>query len=495
MKGKSNMKIKGGAMMPPGMGYGGMMGSPYGASSMGMGMPGQTGMYGSTSMAGQMPQGQMTGTSTRPGMKNKTSLGKNGKTNAKVNTKTNTKTNVKANTKINTNVANNNSLNNSLNTENTVSSLESNIQSYKMLILACIVILILCIIGYFASFSYRQSKALYNLAISKSYMFIHSQVNTRENRDHKLCDFYMACAFRPYMVKNQLLDYCSIEVMREILMGGARCVYLEIFNNTLNEDAYPIVTTGFKEGEWKLGLNSLLFEDVCNAIATIVFSNGYVNNYRDPFILCLNLNTNGNVKCLNKIKNILYKVFKSNLLSNDYTYSSRNMAEVKIKELLGKVVILSSDGYQNSQLEELINYSWDKSEINKIGFGSLDPYVSEKETIKYDSESLRDFNKNNLTMVMPSENSFFTKNYDPKYAWDSGCQMVFINYNTNDKNYDSYLTKFRNDSFLKKPENMLSVVSDESAPMDRLIQAAEEAEAESTTLNCPNDDSVNGVST
>ena len=42
---------------------------------------------------------------------------------------------------------------------------------------------------------------------------------------------------------------------------------------------------------------------------------------------------------------------------------------------------------------------------------------------------------------------------------------------------------------------MLSVVSDESALDNRLIQAAEEAEAESTTLNCPNDNSVNGVST
>ena len=33
---------------------------------------------------------------------------------------------------------------------------------------------------------------------------------------------------------------------------------------------HPTVTTGFKEGEWKLGLNSLLFEDV-NAIATTFF--------------------------------------------------------------------------------------------------------------------------------------------------------------------------------------------------------------------------------
>ena len=60
---------------------------------------------------------------------------------------------------------------------------------------------------------------------------------------------------------------------------GVRSVYIDVFNSTLNEDAYPIVTTGIKKGEWKLGLNSLNFEDVCVTIASIVFSNGYVNNF------------------------------------------------------------------------------------------------------------------------------------------------------------------------------------------------------------------------
>ena len=49
------------------------------------------------------------------------------------------------------------------------------------------------------------------------------------------------------------------------------------------------------------------------------------------------------------------------------------MGEVKIKDLLGKVVIFTSDGYQNSELEELVNYSWDKDELNHISYKSLEP--------------------------------------------------------------------------------------------------------------------------
>tara|TARA_B110000285_G_C14976777_1_gene539370 strand:- start:49 stop:981 length:933 start_codon:yes stop_codon:yes gene_type:complete len=309
------------------------------------------------------------------------------------------------------------------------------------------------------SFSYREGKALYELGVSKNYMFIDSKLHTLENRDKKLGDFYISSAYRPYLVKHQILGYSSLQIFRNILMGGVRCVYLDVFNSTLNENAYPIVTAGLKEGEWKLGLNSLNFEDVCQTIAITVFSSGYVNNYRDPFILCLNLNTNGNVKCLNKIKNIIYRSFKSNLLNNNYTFSSINMAEVPIKDLLEKVIIFTSGGYENSQLEELVNYSWDKQELNKISYGALDPLVPDSETIKYSSDSLRAFNKNNMTMVVPKEFSLATSNYNPQYAWDSGCQLVFINYNKADANYDSYLTKFRNDSFLPKPDQLLSLVN------------------------------------
>ena len=88
------------------------------------------------------------------------------------------------------------------------------------------------------------------------------------------------------------------------------------------QDAEPIVSSGYKEGEWKLTFNTIRFEEICRSINKVAFVQGYVNNSKDPFIICLNLKTNGNFKCLNKIKDILYKVFKKLFLDNNYTYSS-----------------------------------------------------------------------------------------------------------------------------------------------------------------------------
>lgn len=371
------------------------------------------------------------------------------------------------------------------NSNSNTSDIETNIKSYKTMIIVLIVLLVLFLIGYFLSFSYRESKALYELNIGHSFLFINSVTNTKEHRDKKLCDFYIASAYRPYLVKNQLFDYCSIKVMRHILMCGVRCVYLDVFNSTMNENAYPIVTTGIKHGEWKLGLNSLTFEDVCLNIASLVFSNGYVNNHNDPFILCLNLNTNKNVKCLNKIRKIIYRAFKSRLLSNNYTHQSQNMPSVKIKDLLGKVVIFTSEGYENSELEELVNYSWKKQEINKISYGALDPAVPDTDVVKYSQESLTDFNKSNLTMVVPKEFTWFTSNYDPSYAWNAGCQIVFMNYNKAGKHYDEYLTQFKNDSFLPKPNNMIGKTERQNIPIIANRDDSADSSENNLRLSCP----------
>ena len=58
---------------------------------------------------------------------------------------------------------------------------------------------------------------------------------------------------------------------------------------------------GKESGEWKLTLNTLKLEDVLKLINKVVFASGFVNNFNDPFILCLNLKTNSNVKCLNNL--------------------------------------------------------------------------------------------------------------------------------------------------------------------------------------------------
>ena len=317
-------------------------------------------------------------------------------------------------------------------------------------------LIVTILIFYYNSMSYRVNKSLKSISKYREFVITGSYLNKTSNRNRKLCDYYIASAYKPYMTKNQLFDYCSLEIFEEILRTGVRSVYIDVFNSYMGEDAEPIITNGYESGEWKLTYNTIHFEDICKLIDRIVFSSGYVNNFNDPFILCLNLKTNSNNKCLNKIQRILYEVFGTRLLDNNYTYSNKHIMTTNIKELMGKVVIFCSGGFENSNLEEFVNYSWETMGLKKISYESVDPQVEDSNIVRLDNNELKNFNKNGITMVTPNESTFFTYNYSPDFGWDSGCQMVFLNYQNVDVNMNTYIEKFQTESFVKKPQNMIS---------------------------------------
>ena len=43
-------------------------------------------------------------------------------------------------------------------------------------------------------------------------------------------------------------------------------------------------SNGIKEGNWKLTLNTVPFEECCKIIGTHAFKSGRVNNYNDPLM-------------------------------------------------------------------------------------------------------------------------------------------------------------------------------------------------------------------
>ena len=327
---------------------------------------------------------------------------------------------------------------------------------YKNTIIITIVFIVVLYIAYKLSKSYRVSKVLNDISLMDGYVLVSSKLN--EHRELKLCDFYIASAFRPYLGPNQYLEYIDLSITEKIITNGVRSIYVDVFNDNMGEFANPVISTGVKSGQWKLSLNSVTFEDLCKLLSTIVFNAGYVNNYEDPFILMLNLNVNNNLNSLNKMRDIIYTHFRRYLLSNKYTYGKVNIGQVPIKYLKKKMLIFSSDGYQDSELDEFINYSWEREALKKISYESLDPSATNPSVLKLDSETLRNYNKNNLTIVTPNESfsitSIFTKNYKPNYFWDSGCQIVCLNYQLIDDHIDTYLSKFKNDSFIPKPDDL-----------------------------------------
>ena len=74
----------------------------------------------------------------------------------------------------------------------------------------------------------------------------------------------------------------------------------------------------------------------------------------------MNLKTNRNVKSLNKIHKYLFAELGQFLLGPTYSYNSKKnnaINNIKLKDCQGKVIVFASSGFEDTDLEELVNYS------------------------------------------------------------------------------------------------------------------------------------------
>jgi phenylacetate-coenzyme A ligase PaaK-like adenylate-forming protein len=158
---------------------------------------------------------------------------------------------------------------------------------------------------------------------------------------------------------------------------------------------------------------------------------------------------------------------------------------------MGKVVIFCSDGFQGSNLEEIVNYSWKFPYMRKITNDDVEKEILEGPTNSYmkknessassgssgssssksssktfennmnqvkniiETSETKKFNRSGLTIVTPhKEGDFLTRNYDPTNAWSLGCQFVGMNFQKMDKNMDIYINKFKKYAFVIKPKKL-----------------------------------------
>lgn len=300
---------------------------------------------------------------------------------------------------------------------------------------------------YFLSKQFRVSKTISYMKIYTNFQTLTS-LNQKVLKDFKLSQFMVCSSFNSAHSGFQLMDYVSNDMIHANLRCGARFLEFTIFNSKYGEDAIPIVSNGYQVGEWKLMANDITFEEACNTIrdnAFVVTSDvGGVYNPKDPLFISLNLKNNYAIPVLNKIHKIITDNFVNRLLPSKYSYSKRNIGNIPIIDLMGKVIILSTDGYQGSKLEEYVNYTYGKEDMKRINIKDIDS-----------ENNLLEFNKTKMSMVYPhDEGDFFTTNYDPDLAWRYGCQFVAMNFQKIDKNMDKYIEKFKNKSFVLKPPKL-----------------------------------------
>ena len=87
-----------------------------------------------------------------------------------------------------------------------------------------------------------------------------------------LKDIVVSSSYNSCHNGNQMFGYTSENILKQILKSGCRYVELNVFASVYGDKAKPVVSQGYKQGQWKLMLNTTNFEDCINVIAKNAFS-------------------------------------------------------------------------------------------------------------------------------------------------------------------------------------------------------------------------------
>ena len=314
------------------------------------------------------------------------------------------------------------------------------------------------IIIYFFSQSFRVDRAISKMVVYQGYQTI-SSIDYSQFGKNRLGDFFVASSYNAAHCGYQMYDYTSEKVVLAVLQSGVRYLEFNVFNSEFGDKAFPVISMGYKQGEWKMMISDTPLESIFEIIVNNAFkvNDGVEGSFNpdDPVFIGLNLNTNSNLSCLNLIAFLITKYFRDRLLPNDYSFqNSDKVADINAIQLSGKVVFFASDGFQGSGLEEMINYSWDNVNGNRNHMMRR-IYYNDIMATTFDSNELLNFNKSGLTIVVPhQEGDFFNGNFDTNKAFDLGCQFIAMEFQNIDSYMDSYITRFNTYSLVLKDDTV-----------------------------------------
>jgi hypothetical protein len=189
--------------------------------------------------------------------------------------------------------------------------------------------------------------------------------------------------------------------------------------------------------------NTLSFEDCCVTLANSAFNSAVTPGYNNPFILSLVFHTSDNAiltQCADTMKNTLRK----NMLNSEYSYQRKNLGVEPICNLMGKLVIVSGENIKGNGMDELVNMSWVSSQLRRM------TYTQASQT--FDHEELIEFNKRNITLVVPDMKTSAITNGNAEICFSYGCQWVAMCWGSLDNAMELYTGTFSDSSFGIKPD-------------------------------------------
>ena len=251
--------------------------------------------------------------------------------------------------------------------------------------------------------------------------------NTNDYQDLVLCDFYYPGSYYSYLADSPLNGTPSLEALKISLADfKVRAIHLDIYSD--KTDPYdpksaPIV----KCENMKEGSVPLKFDDVLGIINKWAWIIDNPNNLSYPLFIYLNFNfAEENENIFIRIYESLVKYFSKYFVDKKYSFSGRNstfpISMAKIKDCLGKIVIITNIYPTKTVLDELINTS--SNNLNNVF--TLNEY--KQAYITYDKIGLsQDNNKIDLLNNAKSNLSFYYTNPNKSYKNDNQSKAGLYN--------------------------------------------------------------------
>jgi hypothetical protein len=253
--------------------------------------------------------------------------------------------------------------------------------------------------------------------------------------DKLLTDYTVAGSAYSVLGGKTVYDYVSAASISKVIEGGARIVELHIYD----VQKAPVVGIADEKTKKMMTYNTIPFEDCCIAIGNSAFKNP------SPFVLSLVFHTEDNL-VINKCADILKNTLRKFMLDSSYSYQRKNLALEPACNMLGRLIIVSGEHHKGNGMDELVNLSWSSSLCRRL------TYTQASQT--YDFDELINYNRRNITLVVPDMTSADIKNKNPEICFTYGCQWVLMNYGSVDEGMEFYTGKFGENSFILKPEEL-----------------------------------------
>jgi hypothetical protein len=186
--------------------------------------------------------------------------------------------------------------------------------------------------------------------------------NSNEYQDLVLADFYYPGSYYSYLANSPLNGTPNLDALKIALTDfKCRIIHLDVYSDS--SDPYdPKAKPVIRCENMSENAKSLSFSETMGLINKYAWINNDPNNLSYPLFLYLNFNfNNDNVNIYMKIYEILLKVFSKYFIDKKYSFSGRNstfsVSLAKMRESLGKIIIVSNVYPTKTALDELINAS------------------------------------------------------------------------------------------------------------------------------------------